>query len=169
MLPDGQVLSARIVEVEAYFQADPASHTHRGLTKRNAAMFGPPAHAYVYLSYGVHWCFNVTAGKEGEGAGVLVRAVEPLAGSQVMRELRGLPAGPERMIGNGPGKLARALAIDKSLYGHDLGTEPLQVLGGGTVAAADVQVTRRIGISVARDEPLRFCIKGSEFVSKKLN
>lgn len=164
----GQVLTARIVEVEAYFQADPASHTHRGPTARNAAMFGPPGHAYIYLSYGVHWCFNVTAAPEGDGAGVLIRAVEPLGDVTAMREFRGLPDGPLRMLANGPGKLTRALAIDRSLYGHNLRGEPLQVMGGGTVPADQVQVTRRIGISVAREEPLRFCIAGSEFLSRKV-
>lgn len=167
-LPDGQVLTARIVEVEAYFQADPASHTFRGPTARNAAMFGPPGHAYIYLSYGVHWCFNVTAAPEGEGAGVLIRAVEPSVGVRVMRELRGLPAAPLRMLANGPGKLTRALAIDSSLYGHDLREGPLTVVGGGTVPDDQVQVTSRIGISVAREEPLRFCIAGSEFLSRKV-
>lgn len=167
-LPDGPVLTARIVEVEAYFQDDPASHTFRGPTPRNAAMFGLPGHAYVYLSYGVHWCLNVTAGPAGEGAGVLIRAVEPLEGVPVMRELRGLPAGPLRMLGNGPGKLGQALAIDRSLYGHDLSREPLQVLGGGRVAPADVVATPRIGISVAQEAPLRFCLAGSDFLSKKV-
>lgn len=167
-LPDGQVLTARIVEVEAYFQADPASHTFRGPTRRNAAMFGPAGHAYVYLSYGVHWCLNVTAGPAGEGAGVLIRAVEPVEGVPVMRELRGLPAGPVRMLGNGPGKLGRALAIDSSLYGHDLSQEPLQVLGGGRVPAHSVVATPRIGISVAQEELLRFCLAGSDYLSRKI-
>ena len=167
-LPDGPVLTARIVEVEAYFQDDPASHTFRGPTPRNAAMFGLPGDAYVYRSYGVHWCLNVTAGPAGEGAGVLIRAVEPLEGVPVMRELRGLPAGPLRMLGNGPGKLGQALAIDRSLYGHDLSREPLQVLGGGRVAPADVVATPRIGISVAQEAPLRFCLAGSDFLSKKV-
>lgn len=167
-LPDGQVLKARIVEVEAYFQADPASHTFRGPTARNAAMFGPPGHAYIYLSYGVHWCLNVTAGPEGEGAGVLVRAVEPLEGVEVMRELRGWPAGPVRMLGNGPGKLGRALAIDSSLYGHDLAEVPLQILGGGRVRPAEIVATPRIGISVAQEAPLRFCVAGSDYLSKRI-
>lgn len=168
-LPDGTELLARIVEVECYFQEDPASHTYRGPTARNQAMFGPPAHAYVYLSYGVHWCFNVTAGQDGRGAGILVRAVEPLAGRSRMRELRGLPAGaPERMIGSGPGKLARALAIDLSLYGHDLGRRPLEVRGGGQVSADDVVLTPRIGISVAKDALLRYCIRDSVHLSRKV-
>ncbi len=167
-LPDGQVLMARIVEVECYFQTDPASHTYRGESKRNTAMFGPPGYAYIYLSYGVHWCLNVTAGPLGHGAGVLIRAVEPREGIERMRQLRGLPGGPDRLIGNGPGKLAKALAIDSALYGHDLSLEPLQVLGGGSVPAGEVVATPRIGISVAQDALLRFCLKGSDHLSRRV-
>ena len=167
-LPDGRLLAARIVEVESYFEADPASHTYRGPSSRNAAMFGEPGHAYIYLSYGIHWCLNVTAGPSGTGAGVLVRAVEPLEGVEVMRELRAMPVEREPLLTNGPGKLTQALGIDQSLYGHDLRLEPLQVLGGGRVAAQAVEVTPRIGISVATEAPLRFCVADSVFLSRRV-
>lgn len=130
-LKSGEVLKARIVETESYHQSDPASHTYRGQTKRNAAMFGPPGHAYIYFSYGVHWCFNVTAGEKGEGAGVLIRAAESLEGIATMRRLRGNVT--DSHLTNGPAKLTQALAIDNSLYGHDLHHPPLQVIDGGTV------------------------------------
>lgn len=163
-LQDGTVLAARIVEVEAYFQEDPASHTFRGPTARNAAMFGPPGHAYIYLSYGIHWCLNVTAGPEGYGAGVLLRAVEPVRGLERMQELRGRS---DRELANGPGKLSRALAIGPELYGHDLRLAPLRIGNAGLLPADQVLRTPRIGISVAQDELLRFHISGSPFVSRR--
>lgn len=163
-LDSGEVLEAMIVEAEAYFQADPASHTHRGPTARNAAMFGPPGHAYVYLSYGVHWCLNVTAGRAGEGAGVLIRAAEPLWGLERMQELRGRP---DRQPLSGPGRLGQGLAIDSSLYGHDLSRPPLQVLGGGRVPPDEVTLSTRIGISKAKNALLRVFITGSPAVSRR--
>lgn len=163
-LSDGTVLAGRIVETEAYFQDDPASHTYRGQTPRNAAMFGPPGHAYIYLSYGIHWCFNVTAGPAGYGAGVLIRAVEPVVGVTVMEELRGRGG---RELSNGPGKLTRALAIGPELYGHDLRLHPLRVLQDTQVPDSLVERSTRIGISAAREELLRFTVSGSEFVSRR--
>ncbi len=163
-LADGTVLTARLVEVEAYFQEDPASHTFAGPTRRNAAMFGPPGYAYIYLSYGIHWCLNVTAGPEGYGAGVLVRAVEPLTGVARMEELRGLGG---RNLANGPGKLTRALAVGPELYGHDLRLAPLQLAGAGQLADAQVIASPRIGISRAKDELLRFHVKDSLYVSRR--
>lgn len=164
ILESGEVLKARIVETESYHQSDPASHTHHGKSPRNAAMFGPPGHAYVYFTYGMHWCFNITAGPEGEGAGVLIRAAEPLEGIATMRKLRGNV--PDSQLTNGPAKLAQALAINKDLYGHDLTQPPLQVINGGTVPEEQTTTATRIGISQAADELLRFYISDSPFVSK---
>ncbi|HYG84019.1 MAG TPA: DNA-3-methyladenine glycosylase [Verrucomicrobiae bacterium] len=164
-LDDGTILKGRIAETESYHQSDPASHTYRGPSARNAAMFGPPGHAYIYFTYGVHWCFNVTAGVEGEGAGVLIRAIEPLAGIERMREFR--KGAPDAQLTNGPGKLAQALAIDKMLYGHDLRQPPLQVYDAGNVKASSITTATRIGIRLAADELLRFYITDSPYVSKK--
>lgn len=164
-LDDGTILKAKIVETEVYHQSDPASHTFRGKGTRNAAMFGPPGHAYVYLSYGMHWCFNVTAGSDEEGAGVLVRAVEPLEGIKTMRVLRG-GGDKDIKLTNGPGKVGQALAIDRSLYGHDLTKPPLQLLVGEAIAAEHIATTTRVGISKAVDEPLRFYIKNNPYISR---
>lgn len=163
-LPDGSVVSGRIVETEAYFETDPASHTFGGPTERNRAMFGPPGHAYIYLSYGLHWCLNVTAGPEGFGGGVLLRALEPVEGIDIMRELRGRP---DRELTSGPGRLSQALAIDASFYGHDLSLPPLSITGGGTVAPELVTAGPRIGISRAVEEPLRFYVTASKHVSRR--
>ncbi len=165
VLEDGTVLSGRIVETEAYDQHDPASHTYRGRTKRNAAMFGPAGRAYVYLSYGMHWCLNVTAGQSGFGAGVLLRGLEPLEGVSVMESLRGGARG--RLLTNGPGKLAQALAVTDALYGHDLTLPPLQLFGGGRVPQRDTVTTTRIGLSRGAEAPLRFFIRDSPWVSRK--
>ncbi len=163
-LPSAEVLKAKIVETESYHQADPASHTHGGQTKRNAVMFGPPGKAYVYFTYGMHWCFNVTAGRNGEGAGVLIRAAEPLEGVEKMRQLRG---GVEsRQLTNGPAKLAQALEINKKLYGHDLTKSPLQIVGGGEVKKSEISISPRVGISRSVNELLRFYITNSKYVSK---
>lgn len=166
-LEDGTVLKARIVETEAYHQKDPASHTFRGPNARNAAMFGPAGYAYVYLSYGMHWCFNVTSGQTGEGAGVLIRAVEPLQGIEHMRRLRG-GIKKDSQLTNGPGKVGQALSINKLLYGHDLSLPPLQLLAGNPVDARQVVTSSRVGISTATDELLRFYIKNNPFISRKI-
>lgn len=163
-LADGSVLKARIVETEAYHQEDPASHTFGGESARNATMFGPAGHAYVYFTYGMHWCFNVTAGPNGYGAGILIRAAEPLAGIGGMQQLRGL--GDEKQLTNGPAKLAQALAIDKALYGHDLRQPPLQIFEPKNRNFRVVETTR-VGISKAVEEIARFYIKDSQFVSRK--
>lgn len=162
-LSSGEILIARIVETESYHQDDPASHTFRGRSNRNRAMFGPPGRAYVYFTYGMHWCFNVTAGPEGYGAGVLIRAVEPLAGIETMQKLRRVKM--VRQLTNGPAKAAQALAIDKTLYGHDLSEEPLRLLIPKK-RGFRVTKTTRIGISKAVDEIARYYISGNPFVSK---
>lgn len=164
-------LVARIVETEAYDQDDPASHAFGGPSERNAAMFGPAGHLYVYVSYGMHHCCNVVCGPEGFGSGCLVRAVEPLEGVEVMRELR--EAGRVykhplklRDLTNGPGKVCAALGIDKELYGHDLTVEPL-VLGFAPLLPGEtIGRSPRVGISKNIDAPKRFFIEGNEFVSR---
>lgn len=163
-LPNGEVLTARIVETESYHQEDPASHTFSGESPRTKAMFGPPAHAYIYFTYGMHWCFNITAGRAGYGAGVLIRATEPLEGIEQMQLHRKLTQ--VNQLTNGPAKLAQALGINKSLYGHDLTKLPLQVF---EPEKRDFKITQttRIGISKAVDEIARFYILDSPFVSKR--
>lgn len=180
-------LVARIVETEAYDQDDPASHAFGGPSERNAAMFGPAGHLYVYVSYGMHYCCNVVCGPEGFGSGCLVRAVEPLEGTAAMRELREAGragkvhtghAGKEqaerarkhplklRDLTNGPGKVCAALGIDKELYGHDLSVEPL-VLGFAPLLPGEtIGRSPRVGISKNIDAPKRFFIEGNEFVSR---
>lgn len=172
-------LVARIVETEAYDQDDPASHAFGGPSERNAAMFGPAGHLYVYVSYGMHHCCNVVCGPEGFGSGCLVRAVEPLESVEVMRELREAGrAGKEqaerarkhplklRDLTNGPGKVCAALGIDKELYGHDLTVEPL-VLGFAPLLPGEtIGSSPRVGISKNIDAPKRFFIEGNEFVSR---
>lgn len=172
-------LVARIVETEAYDQDDPASHAFGGPSERNAAMFGPAGHLYVYVSYGMHHCCNVVCGPEGFGSGCLVRAVEPLESVEVMRELREAGrAGKEqaerarkhplkpRDLTNGPGKVCAALGIDKELYGHDLTVEPL-VLGFAPLLPGEtIGRSPRVGISKNIDAPKRFFIEGNAFVSR---
>ena len=172
-------LVARIVETEAYDQDDPASHAFGGLSERNAAMFGPAGHLYVYVSYGMHHCCNVVCGPEGFGSGCLVRAVEPLEGVEVMRELREAGrAGKEqaerarkhplklRDLTNGPGKVCAALGIDKGLYGHDLKVEPLVLDFAPLLPGETIGRSPRVGISKNIDAPKRFFIEGNEFVSR---
>ena len=180
-------LVARIVETEAYDQDDPASHAFGGPSERNAAMFGPAGHLYVYVSYGMHHCCNVVCGPEGFGSGCLVRAVEPLEGVEVMRELREAGragkahtgrAGKEqaerarkhplklRDLTNGPGKVCAALGIDKELYGHDLTVEPL-VLGFAPLLPGETMgCSPRVGISKNANAQKRFFIEGNVFVSR---
>ena len=172
-------LVARIVETEAYDQDDPASHAFGGPSERNAAMFGPAGHLYVYVSYGMHHCCNVVCGPEGFGSGCLVRAVEPLESVEVMRELREAGrAGKEqaertrkhplklRDLTNGPGKVCAALGIDKELYGHDLTVEPLVLDFAPLLPGEIIGSSPRVGISKNIDAPKRFFIEGNVFVSR---
>jgi DNA-3-methyladenine glycosylase len=161
---DGRVSAVVVVEAEAYGgPEDPASHaaTRSGVTSRNRVMFGPPGHAYVYRSYGVHWCFNVVTGRDGKGAAVLVRGGLPLSGEDVMSDRRGarLP------LAAGPGRLAQALGIDVTHYGHDLLHPPVRLLRGWTVDDERIGISPRIGISTAADRPLRFYVRGAPGVS----
>ena len=160
---NGQLLRAKIVEVEAYDQADPASHTYRGQTASNAAMFLAAGHAYVYLIHGVYHCLNLVTGVEGYGSGVLVRAVEPLDGIEVM-ELNRRKTGLE--LTNGPGKVCQALGITRELTGHDLSIAPLQLIKRPSVPDSQIIATPRVGISKATREMRRFYISGNLYVSK---
>jgi len=163
---DGALLVARIVETEAYQEDDPASHSFRGRTARTDVMFGPPGHLYVYFSYGMHWCMNVVTGRHGEGSAVLLRAAEPLAGVDVMRSRRTVQ--PERLLCAGPGRLTQAFGVDRTLNGVDLvsGVD-VWISTGRPLADGSVDVSRRVGISVARERPWRYAESGSVFVSRR--
>jgi DNA-3-methyladenine glycosylase len=161
---EGETLAGRIVETEAYFPDDPASHAFRGKTRRNAAMFGPPLHAYVYFIYGANWCLNVTAEADGVGAAALVRACEPVAGTATMRLLRGREGLKDRELARGPGNLCRALGIGPEFDGADLATDRrLWIADDGVVLP--VSVSTRVGITKAAHEPLRFYARGNPSVS----
>jgi DNA-3-methyladenine glycosylase len=161
LLVDG--VGGRIVETEAYDREDPASHSHSGPTQRNQAMFGPPGRAYVYRSYGIHWCLNFVCREEGHGAGVLIRAIEPLQGIEVMRERRGLQ--DVRLLCAGPGRVGQALGIVHAFNGHRLDRKPFEV--HASEGNLDVVVGPRIGISKAADVPWRFGLAGSRFLSRR--
>jgi DNA-3-methyladenine glycosylase len=160
LLVDG--VGGRIVETEAYDQADPAAHTFGGPTKRNASMFGPPAHAYVYRSYGLHWCLNLVCREPGHGAGVLIRAIEPTEGLDVMAQRRGL-ADP-RLLCAGPGRVGEALGITSAHNGLPLDRAPFFV--AAAEAGVEVVAGPRIGISKAVERPWRFGLAGSRFMSR---
>ena len=162
LLVDG--VGGRIVEVEAYDAGDPASHGFRGETARNRAMFGPPGHAYVYRSYGVHWCLNLVCSPEGSAEAVLVRALEPLAGLALMRERRGLDA--ERLLCAGPGRLCQAVGVTGAHDGLPLDRPPFALRHAEDVG--EVVAGRRVGITRATDLPWRYSLAGSPFVSRKL-
>ena len=163
LLVDG--VGGRIVETEAYDQADPASHTFGGPTDRNRSMFGPPGHAYVYRSYGIHWCLNFVCREAGHGAGVLIRAVEPTDGLEAMRARRGLE--DVRLLCAGPGRVGQALGIDRRLDGLALDAPPFGLLARGGGGAVVLATGPRIGISRAVEVPWRFGEAGSRFLSKR--
>jgi len=161
-----------IVEVEAYLRGDPAAHSFRGRTKRNSVMFGPPGHAYLYLIYGLHTCINVVTQPEGTGEAVLIRALEPAIGIELMEERRGTD--DPLALASGPGKLTQALGITMDLNGTSLSGDRLQVLSPITLpgrrpegAAGEIVQTTRVGITKAADRPLRFYLKGSRYVSRR--
>ena len=161
--PDG-VAAGRIVETEAYLGPDdPACHAVAGRTERTWHLHGPPGIAYVYFIYGAHWCFNAVTREEGHGSAVLVRALEPVAGADLMRVRRRVRR--EVDLTNGPGKLCQALGITGALDGARLDRRPLRILEGDAVPDADVDVTARIGITQAADWPLRWLIRGNPYVS----
>jgi DNA-3-methyladenine glycosylase len=162
LLVDG--VGGKIVELEAYQHEDPAAHGYRGLTKRNASMFGPPGHAYVYRSYGVHWCVNFVCEPEGVADAVLIRALEPTQGLDEMRRRRGLDG--ERLLCAGPGRLCQALAITREHDGLPLDRPPFRL--EQRVETPQVVRGPRIGISRAAELPWRYGVAGSRYLSRPL-
>lgn len=161
---DGRQVRVRIVETEAYDQADEASHTFGGRTKRNDAMFKSAGHMYVYFTYGMHHCCNVVCGQEGFGSGVLIRAVEPVEGVDIIEARRGLSG---VNVTNGPGKICQALGIDLRLSGHDLSEPPIQLIKRPALSGSIITNGPRIGISRAVHELRRFYITDNPYVSKR--
>ena len=154
-----------IVETEAYLGPhDPACHAAAGLTARTRTLHGPPGRAYVYFIYGMHWCFNAVTREEGHGSAVLIRAIEPLSGQELMRHRRRTER--EADLTSGPARLCEAFGIDRAQDGVRLDRGPLRILRGVEVPDEDVDVTPRIGIRKAADWPLRFLVKGNRFVSR---
>lgn len=153
----------RIVETESYDGTDAASHSFKGKTARSEVMFGASGFLYVYFTYGMHYCCNVVCGPEGEGAAVLIRAVEPIVNKKVLEQYRG-KIGVELL--NGPAKLCQALRIEKSLNGHDLRTSPLLLETAALYDDETIVTTTRVGISKAKDELRRFYLKGNPYVSR---
>jgi DNA-3-methyladenine glycosylase len=161
--------SARIVEVEAYAGADdPASHAYRGSTARNAAMFGPPGHLYVYFTYGMHWCANAVCGAEGGASAVLLRAAEPLTGLDDMRAAR-FAARRDRDLANGPAKLCQAMGIDGDHDGLDLvvADQGVTIVDDGTAPPPDPGVSPRIGLRVGVETPWRWYVPDDPNVSRR--
>ncbi|MEX2197158.1 MAG: DNA-3-methyladenine glycosylase [Thermoleophilaceae bacterium] len=156
--------AGRIVETESYHQEDPACHAFGGLTERTRVLFGPPGDAYVYRSYGIHALLNAVAEDEGVGAAVLIRALEPLEGVEIMRARRGLERAED--LCSGPGKLTQALGIGLALNGSSLTHGPVEILPRPAAAAPSITSGVRIGITKAADLPWRFCDAGSSCVSR---
>jgi DNA-3-methyladenine glycosylase len=164
---EGELTEGRIVETEAYLgYDDPASHgyLHRR-NARNAALFGPPGSWYVYLSYGMHWCANLVCQRVGLASAVLLRALEPLAGQEIMRRRRGVA--PDRELCSGPGKLCQALGITRELDGLTMARSPVIVRPPERWEETRIAITPRIGITKAADWPLRFHLVGSPWISRK--
>ena len=151
-----------IVEVEAYHHTDPAAHSYGGQTPRNAVMFGPPGHAYVYRSYGIHWCLNFVCEAEGSASAVLIRALQPTEGIATMRRRRGLK--DERTLCSGPGKLCEALGVTIKHNGLPLDHAPFELRARSE--KPDIVVGPRIGITKAVDAPWRYGMLGSKFLSR---
>jgi DNA-3-methyladenine glycosylase len=161
LLVDG--VGGRIVEVEAYAPDDPASHGFRGPTPRNRAMFGPAGHAYVYRSYGVHWCLNLVCAGEGVAEAVLVRALEPTVGVERMRARRGLEA--QRLLCAGPGRVCQALAVGGEHDGLPLDRPPFELRTAEHPVEVDSGL--RVGITRAAELPWRYVLAGSPFLSRR--
>lgn len=163
---NGSPVAGKVVETEAYLGTkDPACHSARGKSTRNAVMFGPSGYAYIYLIYGIHLCFNVTSGADYSPEAVLIRALEPLEGLEVMRRNRGQDS--IFNLCSGPGKLVQALGINMSLNGTSVVEGRVKFFDSLESTPAPIVETTRIGISKAADWPLRFYICGSQFISRK--
>jgi len=160
LLVDG--VGGRIVEVEAYHQTDPAAHSFRGPTSRNAVMFGPPGYVYVYRSYGIHWCVNFVCEPKGSASAVLIRAIEPTVGLAVMRRRRGVT--DVRLLCSGPGRVCEALRITHAQNGMALDEPPFALFA--RTDEVEVIAGRRIGLTKAVEKPWRYGLKGSRFLSK---
>ena len=168
------LLSGKIVETEAYLGSqDPASHAYRGVTPRNRVMFGPPGMSYVYFTYGNHHCLNVVTEEDGTPGAVLIRAVEPISGIEIMTKRRGRDNGrgkfqtcPYEQLTNGPGKLTQAFGITREHSGLDLTKEPFYIAEEDSEELIPIRTTKRIGISQAKDLPFRFLWLGNRFVSQ---
>jgi DNA-3-methyladenine glycosylase len=160
LLFDG--VGGRIVEVEAYHHTDPAAHSYRGPTPRNAVMFGPPGYAYVYRSYGIHWCVNFVCEPAGSASAVLIRAIEPTIGLPVMRRRRGTR--DDRLLCSGPGRVCAALRITAAHNGLALDAPPFALFA--RAEAVEIVAGPRIGLTKAVDKPWRYGLKGSRYLSK---
>jgi DNA-3-methyladenine glycosylase len=160
LLVDG--VGGPIVEVEAYHHSDPAAHSFGGPTARNAVMFGPPGHVYVYRSYGIHWCVNFVCEAEASASAVLIRALMPTKGLPTMRRRRGLE--DERLLCAGPGRLCEALAITRAYNGMALDEAPFALFA--RTAPVEIAAGPRIGISKAAELPWRYGLAGSRFLSR---
>jgi DNA-3-methyladenine glycosylase len=163
LLVDG--VGGTIVEVEAYDHEDPAAHGYRGRTARNASMFGPPGHAYVYRSYGIHWCVNLVCRAEGVAEAVLLRALEPTHGLDRMRERRGLD--DPRLLCAGPGRLCQALRITREHDGLPLDEQPFELRERSSTP--EIVTGPRVGITRAADRQWRYGLAGSRYLSRRIN
>lgn len=164
---DGHILRARIVETEAYDESDRSSHSYHGMTNRNSVMFGPSGTAYVYFTYGLHYCFNVVVGEVGEGSAVLIRALEPIVGEEIMMQNR--QTENRFNLLSGPAKLCQALAIDKTLNGHNLACEPLRLILKSPLIKNKIGFSERIGINEPKNNILlwRVFLKSSNYLSRR--
>jgi DNA-3-methyladenine glycosylase len=161
LLVDG--VGGVIVEAEAYDQEDPAAHGYRGRTERNASMFGPPGHAYVYRSYGIHWCLNFVCEPSDVASAVLIRALEPTHGLDIMRIRRGLD--DPRLLCSGPGRLCQALGVTRAHDGRSLADPPFELCA--RQGTPELDIGTRVGITKAADELWRYAMAGSPFVSRR--
>jgi DNA-3-methyladenine glycosylase len=155
-------VGGRLVEVEVYHHTDPAAHSFRGPTARNAVMFGPPGYVYVYRSYGIHWCLNFVCEPKGSASAVLIRAIEPTAGLKIMRRRRGIS--DERLLCSGPGRVCQALGVTNRHNGLALDAPPFEIFA--RTGPVEIVVGPRIGITKAAEKPWRYGLKGSRFLSK---